>query len=139
MHRLAHVELDPEYKHYHYYPHIMFGKMRLFSWMEWTIPLSPQRTRVVGTFFCHGGSNSLKSRILTRVLAKWEKKFFTKLMHEDCAAMTEVQHGLNSPRRPSSGMISIREERCFHFQTYIRQTTSRELQLVKATEMAVGA
>jgi phenylpropionate dioxygenase-like ring-hydroxylating dioxygenase large terminal subunit len=126
VHRIARVELDEEYKHYHYYPYIMFGKMRLFSWMEWTIPLTPNRTRVVGTFFCYRGSGGIKSRIFTRFLARWEKKFFEKLANEDNVALARMQRGLNSVCKPSEGLLSIREERIFHFQKYILGATSTQ-------------
>lgn len=123
-HRLARVEIDPEYKHYHYYPHVMFGKMRLFSWIEFTVPLAPGRTRVVGKFFCYSGrSGTLRSRILSRALAGWQKKFFTTLAEEDTGVLTEVYKGLSAPRRPSQGLISVREERIFHFQKYIKEKT----------------
>jgi hypothetical protein len=101
----------------------MFGKMRLFSWIEATVPVAPDRARVIGKFFCHGGSGGLRSRLLSKALARWERGFFTKLADEDTGIMTEVQRGLGSTRQPSSGVISIREERCWHFQRFIRNTT----------------
>jgi choline monooxygenase len=125
-HRLARAEIDPEFKHYHYYPHVMFGKMRLFTWIESTLPLAPGRTRVVGKFFCYAGrSRGLRSRLLARVLAGWQRKFFTKLAAEDCGVLTEVYQGLSAARQPSTGLISVREERIFHFQKYVQQATQR--------------
>lgn len=123
VHKLARVEPDDEYKHWHFYPHLMFGKMRLFSWIEATVPVAPDRARVIGKFFCYGGTGGLRSRLLSKALARWERGFFTKLADEDTGIMTEVQRGLGSTRQPSSGVISIREERCWHFQQFIRNAT----------------
>lgn len=127
VNRLAHAERDDEYKHYHFYPHVMFGKMKLFSWMELIIPLSPGRTRVIGKFFCYSGrSGRLISRLLSRGLAKWETGFFETIRDEDCSVLEEVYRGLGAPNQPSEGLVSIREERCFHFQKYIERVTSPE-------------
>lgn len=127
IHRLVDADMEPEYEHYHFYPHIMFGKMRLFSWMECQLPVSPTRTRVIGRFFYHTGrSTGLRSKIFGRGLGRWERKFFEQLSVEDTGVLEEVQRGLGSPRQPSKGVVSIREERCFHFQDYIRRMTKRD-------------
>ena len=81
----------------------MFGKMRLFSWTETILPLSPTRTRV---------------------LANWARKYYTRVGAEDAAIVAEVQRGLSAGRRPAGGVISAREERCWHFQRYIREMTN---------------
>ncbi|MBW3543070.1 MAG: hypothetical protein KY476_22660, partial [Planctomycetes bacterium] len=133
-HRLARVEPDDEYKHWHFYPHLMFGKMRLFSWIEATLPTAPDRARVIGKFFCRGGSRGVRSRILARALGHWEKKFFEKLRDEDTGIMREVQRGLDSPLQPSTGVISIREERCWHFQKYVKRMTNDQCPMTNESE-----
>ena len=123
-HRLARVEPDVEYRQWHFYPNLMFGKMRLFSWTETILPLSPTRTRVLAWFFSYQGrSGRLRSRIFSRVLANWARKYYTKVGAEDAAIVAEVQRGLSAGRRPAGGVISAREERCWHFQQYIAETT----------------
>ena len=140
MNRLAHGESDDEYKHYHFYPNTMFGKMKLFSWMEWTISLSPGRTRVIGKFFCYKGrSGRLVSRLLSRGLAKWVAGFFATLRDEDCTVLEEVYRGLKAPHQPSEGLVSIREERCFHFQKYIECVTSPETANLESVAMAANS
>ena len=140
VNRLTHSERDDEYKHYHFYPHIMFGKMKLFSWMEMMIPLSPGRTRVIGKFFGYGcRSGRLVSRLLTRGLAKWETGFFETLRDEDCTVLEEVYRGLSAPNQPSEGLVSIREERCFHFQKYIERITSPETVNSEGVAMAANS
>ena len=37
--------------------------------------------------------------------------------------MPGIQLGMETGLQPSEGLISIREERLFHFQNYIRRTT----------------
>ncbi|MBW3541524.1 MAG: aromatic ring-hydroxylating dioxygenase subunit alpha [Planctomycetes bacterium] len=125
VHRLVRIEPDTEYKQYLYYPNIMFGKMRLFSWAETVVPLSPTRTRIIARFFSHGSrSGRLRSRLLSRMLANWARKYFTRVGAEDAGIVQEVQRGLSSTKQPDGGLISIREERCWHFQEYIKEMTN---------------
>ncbi len=123
MHRLAGCEQDRTFRNYFHYPHLMFTKMRLFGSMEWIIPLSPTRTRMVYKFFCYENPRSWRSRLARRMLSQWARRFFPQVVREDREAIEWVQKGLNSPRHPSPGVISAREERCFHFQNYIRDMT----------------
>ncbi|MGH7127328.1 MAG: aromatic ring-hydroxylating oxygenase subunit alpha, partial [Planctomycetaceae bacterium] len=125
QHRLAGMEKDPEYTHWFFYPNIMFGKMRLFSWTEMIWPTSPTTNHTLSLVFCNPGERGLRSRILFRGLRRWGRWYFRKLGLEDKAALEEVQRGCNSPRMPSPGVISIREERCFHFQDYVVRATAR--------------
>lgn len=124
VHRLAHLEPDVEYKHWLYFPNLMFGKMRLFTWVESILPVSPTQMRIFTAFFCYRGREGrLRSRLLERALANWGRKFFTKVSYEDANILPEVQRGLSAPVQPSTGVISIREERCWHFQKYVLNAT----------------
>jgi choline monooxygenase len=125
VHRLAHTEPDEEYKQFLFYPHIMFGKLRLFSWIEMVIPLSPTRSLNVAKLFSHKStSGSLKGRLLCWALGEWGRRFTTRVAMEDFAVITEVQKGHNSGAQPSRGLVSVREERCFHFQDWVKRHTS---------------
>ena len=125
MHRLAGQPQDRVFRNYFRYPHLMFTKMRLFRSMEWVLPLSPARSRLVYKFFCYENPESRRSRLARRLLSAWAKRFFPKLVAEDAAAIEWMQKGLGSPRHASGGVISAREERCHHFQQYIRDMTAR--------------
>ena len=124
-HRLAHVEPDYEYKHWVFYPNLMFAKARLFSWAESILPISPTQLRIRTAFFCNlGTSRRHRTGLLKKGLSAWGEKFFTRVAYEDVAIVEEVQRGLAAPARPSPGVISIREERISHFQNYVQQARS---------------
>ena len=108
-----------------FYPNFMFIKMRLLTWAETVIPLGPGRLRQYTILFCHGGNSSgWGSRIVKRLLASWGRRFISVVAQEDADIMPKVQRGLAAAEQPSAGVISVREERCFHFQEYIlRETT----------------
>jgi choline monooxygenase len=123
LERLVSIPVEKTYKHWLYFPHLMFGKMRLFSWAEMILPLSPTRARIRTHYFCYRGRGGWKSRLLVPLLKRWQKAFFTKVSYEDANVLPEVQRGLAAPRRPSAGLISIREERCWHFQQHVARAT----------------
>lgn len=124
VHRIAKKEFDPEYKHYHYYPGLMYAKMGLFSWAEIVFPVTPHRTRIVAKIFINSGPpDRLRSRLLYRALRKWGSKFLWRVVEEDTSVMPDIQKGLLCGQQPSRGLISVREERLFHFQEYIRDKT----------------
>ncbi len=124
MHRLAGQPQDRVFRNYFRYPHLMFSKVRLFRSMEWVLPISPARSRLVYKFFCYENPTSRRSRLARRLLSEWGKRFFPHVVAEDAAAIEWMQKGLNSPRHASGGVISAREERCHHFQQYIQDTTA---------------
>ena len=123
MHRLAGQEQDRVYRNYFRYPHLMFTKVRLFRSMELVLPISPTRSRFLYKFFCYENPTSRRSRLARRLLSAWGKRFFPKVVAEDAQAVEWMQKGLNSPRHSSEGVISAREERCHHFQKYVKDET----------------
>ncbi|MEX2285875.1 MAG: aromatic ring-hydroxylating dioxygenase subunit alpha [Planctomycetaceae bacterium] len=123
-HRLAHTKNNNEFRHYIVYPYLMFGRARLFTWAEAIHPISATRTRNVIHLFSHKSrSGKLSSRILCKILAAWGKRYTYQAAMEDLGVIKEVQAGHMSTRRPSEGVVSIREERCFHFQEYVKNAT----------------
>ncbi len=124
VHRLARREFDNEYKHYHYYPNMMYGKMGLFTFAETVFPINPHRTRIFAKVFVYSGEpGRLGSYLLYRGLRHWGRKFWPTVHKEDTSVMPDIQKGMESGQQPSRGLISIREERLFHFQEYIRDNT----------------
>jgi choline monooxygenase len=124
VHRLARKEFDEEYKHYHYYPSMMYGKMGLFTFAETVFPITPSRTRIIARFFVYPGPpGRWGSSILYRALRRWGKQFWPKVAQEDTSVMPDIQKGMQSGQQPSRGLISVREERLFHFQEYIKDKT----------------
>ena len=124
VHRLARKEFDQEYQHFHYYPTMMCGKMGLFTFAETVFPVTPHRTRIITMLFVYSGPPArLGSRLLFRALKNWGRKFFQTVVDEDTSVMPDIQKGMISGQQPSRGLISIREERLWHFQEYIRSNT----------------
>ncbi len=122
--RLAHMENKGEYRHYIVYPNLIFSRTRMFSCAEAICPVSATRTRNVLILFSHKSrSGKLTSRILCKVLAAVGRWYVYRAAMEDMAIIKEVQVGHMSAQRPSEGVISVREERCFHFQEYVRNAT----------------
>lgn len=124
IHRLARKDFEDEYKHYHYYPSMMFGKMGLFSFAETVFPITPDRTRILAKVFVYPGDPARwGNHLFYRGLRRWARKFFPVVHQEDTSVMPDIQKGMESGQQPSRGLISIREERLFHFQEYIRDKT----------------
>jgi len=145
-HRVLGVERDPDYHNLLIYPHLVIGKMSLFSWADQVLPAGPGTMRVLARGFSHTGRHSRWRTGLVRYLVRrWGRKFMQQIVAEDAAVLEDVQKGLESPVQPPGGLISIREERIYHFQQYIRRTTggssanARQPGAEKAAENAVPA
>jgi choline monooxygenase len=117
------------YEHHMFYPNLMFARLSLYTTFEALIPLNPSRTLRMGRIFCHAGR---RGRLWTAWMALWVKSYGKRLLcrisDEDCRVFPSVQEGFASEDRPHGGLISTREERIVHFQTYIE----RRLQAYRA-------
>jgi hypothetical protein len=113
----------------------MFMRTGLITVAETTLPLAPNRTQILVKVFVYTGPNPdrLKSRLLYRGIRRWGKPFFSKIAAEDAGIMPSIHKGMEAPERPSEGLISIREERLFHFQEYIRKATIAEINVSEQT------
>jgi len=124
LHRWLGIDIDPRYQIYHRFPNLLIGKMAFFQWVFTVYPLAPTRSRLITHTFCQTGpSGHVHQRILVRLIARWGRRFFRRVMDEDLTIMSALQKGLGSPEHASGGLISIREERLFHFQRYIQEAT----------------
>lgn len=122
--RVMNVESNSAIEHFHFYPHLVFARMNLFSWVQVAHPVGPVRARNWWRFFHHVGSPpSLTTRIVGRLLSLWGARFFRRVLEEDRAVLSNVQLGLQSPLQPTGGLLSTREERIVHFQEYIKRAT----------------
>jgi phenylpropionate dioxygenase-like ring-hydroxylating dioxygenase large terminal subunit len=124
IHHVARIECDDKYRHYHFYPSMMYGKMRLFSFAETVFPIAPDRTRIFARFFANPGTDRWQTRLLFRGMRAWGRKFWPTVQAEDAAVLPDIQKGMDCGQFPSEGLLSIREERLFHFQQYIHDYTS---------------
>lgn len=121
VHRLAGEQMG-EYTFYtwHHFPHLMFTHMGVFSWVECVLPVSPSRTQTVFRLFTAGGARGWWGKRMMSMLLRTKLPFFKQVAAEDSAVLTAVQRGKEAPGHPGSGLISIREERVFHFQRYLQ-------------------
>jgi len=120
VYRVIGYEGDNIYKHYHCYPHILLGEMAIYSWLQTMTPISPTQCLMTGRFFRYRGTkrNPL-AWSMGKVVDAFGWRFFRRILNEDFGVSTSVQQSMNSPQRPDGGLISVREERIFHFQRYI--------------------
>lgn len=116
---------DATYKHWIVHPNLMYGQAGLLTWVEVVVPLSPVRSRIMLTMFCQRSArrNPL-ARLTQAIVGRVSRRFALRALDEDLAIVTAVQRGLQSPQRPAGGLISIREERIFHFQKYVQKLTT---------------
>ena len=124
IHHVARVECDDKYQHYHFYPNLMYGKMRLYSFAETVFPIAPNRTRIFARFFVNAGTDRWQTRLLYRGMRAWGRKFWPAVQAEDAAVLPDIQKGVDCGHFPSVGLLSVREERLFHFQQYIHDHTT---------------
>jgi phenylpropionate dioxygenase-like ring-hydroxylating dioxygenase large terminal subunit len=127
VHAIAGVPFKQEYKHFLYYPAVMMVETGLITVAESVFPTGPHSSKVLLKFFVYTGKpGALASKALFHGIRWWGRKFFVKVALEDAGILPAIQKGLDSPVLPSEGLISIREERLYHFQEYIRRATSDE-------------
>jgi len=124
-HRVLGVKRDPDYWNMLIYPNLVIGKMSLFSWVDETLPMGPDKMRIVARGFLKIGKRGVLPAIMASLVRRWGRGFFTRLVAEDAAVLPSVQQGLRSPLQPPGGLISIREERVFHFQKYVQEHTAQ--------------
>lgn len=125
IHAVSGVPLDTKYVHFIYYPHVMYGKLRMLSWIETLWPVAPGRCRVMFRSFCNPGSaGRIRSTLAYLGVRSYARNFGTIASAEDAAVMPGVQRGLRCPVKPSTGLLSVREERLFHFQQYVLEATT---------------
>ncbi len=119
------VPRDRSYEHSICHPNFMFGKAGIFTWVEVIVPISPIRSRIIFRMFSLNGSRrNPVSRLTAWCVNRLGGRFAMRALEEDLSIVVDVQRGLQSADQPAGGVISIREERLFHFQEYVRAATS---------------
>ena len=112
------------YEHYLFLPNLMLGRAGRSSWIEVVRPLTSTRCRLLFALFVESSRNRNPLAMITsRIMARGAARFTRLAMSEDVAVMPGIQKGLESCQQPSTGLISIREERVFHFQRCIQAMT----------------
>lgn len=123
--RIVGVEADCTWKHLLRYPNVVFGQMSLYNWVQCVVPVSATECRAIWRIFHYPGRpGRLKTRLLSRGLRWWGRRFMTKVVGEDADIYPKIQRGIAAGERPANGgLISIREERIFPFQEYVLRMT----------------
>ena len=111
-----------EYTHLNTYPHLGLISQNVVAIAQSVLPITTNTYRNLFRMFVYRGNRSgilpwVTKRFLKSALCRlWPKTF-----QEDIDMVTETQAGLQSPDHPKGGLISIREERVYHFQQFIQQ------------------
>jgi choline monooxygenase len=120
-HRLVGAVPTHQYQHILFYPNLMLSRLSLYTWFECIIPISPTRARSIVRVVCNvGKSHGLRRRCNQYWVGRWAKTFLMQVGAEDHRLLPYVQKGLSAVDRPLGGLISTREERIFHFQSYLQ-------------------
>ncbi len=123
--KIAGIDGDATYHQFHCYPNLVFAKFGMFSWMEAVYPNSPNDSHDQWRFFSNAvDPQTARGKLVNFVLAAWGRRWFQRVIDEDERIFPSIQRGLQSPIQPSGGLVSIREERVFHFQKYILDRTA---------------
>jgi phenylpropionate dioxygenase-like ring-hydroxylating dioxygenase large terminal subunit len=130
--RLAKTEPEFDFHEIHRYPNLIFAKFSKFTWAEIVIPTSPTDSYDLWYIFVRSGKSAgWRTRALSFFMSIWFKRWFKRILKEDEDMFPMVQAGTSVPRRPGPGLISIREERIFHFQEFLKNATMQGRQLAK--------
>jgi phenylpropionate dioxygenase-like ring-hydroxylating dioxygenase large terminal subunit len=122
--KVAGIEGDATYHQFHCYPNLVFAKFGIFSWMEAVYPISPTDSYDTWRFFSNAvDPSTAKGKLVNAALKAWGKRWFQRVIDEDERIFPSIQQGLQSPLQPGGGLVSIREERVFHFQNFILDRT----------------
>jgi len=117
------------YYHCFCYPNVLVSAEHIFRTVMIVTPLSPTRCRMKFHMFAQRGTNrNAFANFVFRQVCRFAARFTTRVMQEDRALWPGLQVGLQSPQRPSPGLISAREERVFHFQQHIHDLTQQDQQ-----------
>ena len=84
-------------------------------------PIAPGRCQKTLRMYCNTGNRkSIMRRLAAPLIDRRFRHLIDQVMDEDGSVLPSVQKGLESPLQPlGAGLISIREERIFHFQRAI--------------------
>lgn len=145
--RAAGIREQLNYHQFHRYPNFVVAKFGIFSWLETTVPTSPTDSYDIWRFFYIGSrKESWRAWPVQLACRLWGKRWFRRVIAEDEAIFPAIQQGLSCAAESTNGMpeqaigplgaglISIREERIFHFQNYIKNLTAYDTDTEDASE-----
>jgi phenylpropionate dioxygenase-like ring-hydroxylating dioxygenase large terminal subunit len=111
---------DGGYVHSHIHPSFMWVETDLGVGCQSVVPTGPASCRVS---FRSLAWQSRRPRPLAdacaRSMVRSSLRVWQRIIAEDVAILPQVQAGVESPRHPGPGLISRREERITHFQSWL--------------------
>ncbi len=123
--RMLKIDPPPGIEVFHCFPHQVFVRMGLHTWVQAAIPQDHRSCSNHWRFFHYRGTDSnLTAALVAQILRRWGRRFFRRVLDEDAAILPAVHRGLVAPDAPVGGLISTREERIFQFQEYVRKKTN---------------
>ena len=97
-------------------------KTDLTAAIQYTVPVSPTSHRSIWRLFSHSGKTGGPAwRAFSGFFNDWIIKFSRRITAEDISILPSIQRGMSAPIHPHGGLISVREERVFHFQRFVQQ------------------
>jgi phenylpropionate dioxygenase-like ring-hydroxylating dioxygenase large terminal subunit len=111
-----------EYHHLHVFPHLTFGMTDMFFSLQWFEPLSVESCRMHWWLLALDGQSLpwLQRAALAR-RQRQDAAFWRRVNEEDLGVLPSVQAGLESRLLPRGGLLGTREERIWHFQSYVQR------------------
>jgi choline monooxygenase len=93
----------------------------MFTSVLLVVPLSPTSSQLILKLFGDPGSKrDLSARLCFLIASRLAAREVRRVIEEDLLVLPSIQTGLQSPQLPDGGLISMREERIFHFQNWIK-------------------
>ncbi len=124
FYRLLGMEPPPGIEVFHCFPHQLFVRMGLHTWVQAAHPSDHRSCTNHWRFFHYRGTDSRPTTLLiAQAMRLWGRRFFQRVLDEDAAILPAVRRGLAAPDSPVGGLISTREERIFQFQEYVSKKT----------------
>lgn len=121
IHRILGHPFVERYRQYHVYPNLMVSTSKFVSVLMHVQPHSPTQTKFgLRVFADPGERRNPIARIAFWMASRWAIKEVRKVLAEDFGVLPAIQQGIQSKTLPSKGLISVREERIFHFQQYLQ-------------------
>ncbi len=122
--KLGHAR-SGKYEHIHHHPTFTLARTDCFSIAISFLPNSSRTTRVFVSWFAQQAAKGCN--YANWMLRRWgaiQSRFWLKVVREDARAVVGVQSGIDGANRSGGesdnrGLISIREERIFHFQKWL--------------------
>jgi phenylpropionate dioxygenase-like ring-hydroxylating dioxygenase large terminal subunit len=114
--------VDPVYNWHHMirYPNIVIANSCLVSYVQSVVPVAPGKTYNFFRAFHYPGQAGPVRRWMANLLLKQiGKRFIGQVLAEDAAVYPCVQQGMTARTLPGEGLVSVREERIFPFQSYV--------------------